>query len=125
MAQRAEMLVFGCREDDLAVLRSASGPDGPALLTVDSPAMLAEHAIRRRPVAVILGVATRTLDHLDLIPVLRATRDNLPVIVIAEDDSLDLERSARQQSIFYYLVHPIDRSEVEAVLKDALRCAAD
>ena len=123
MALRAEMLVFGCREDDLAVLRSASKPNGPILLTVGSAAELAEHSIRRRPVAVILGVAAGTPDHLDLIPVLRASRDDLRVIVIAEDDSLDLERSARQKSIFYYLVHPIDRFEVEAVLKDVLRCA--
>ncbi len=122
MALRPEMLVFGCREDDLAVLRSASGPNGPILLAVDTPAELAEYSIRRRPVAVILGVTTRRLDHLDLIPLLRAARDDLPVIVIAEQDSLELERSARQKSIFYYLVHPVDRFEVEAVLKDVLRC---
>jgi DNA-binding NtrC family response regulator len=122
MALRPEMLVMGCREDDLAVLRSAAGTNGPVLLTVDSATDLAEHAIRRCPAAVILGVATQTLHHLDLIPVLHAAREHLPVIVIAAEDSLVLERSARQKSIFYFLVHPIDRTEVEAVLKDLLRC---
>jgi DNA-binding NtrC family response regulator len=121
MALRTEVLVFGCREDDLAVLRSVAGPSGATLLAVDSPAELTEHAIRRRPAAVILGVGGQTPDRLDLIPVLRATRDTLPVIVVAEEDSLELERSTRQRSIFYYLVHPVDRAEVEAVLRDALR----
>lgn len=123
MALRAEVLVFGCREDDLAVLRGATGPDGPILLTVDSAAELAEHAIRRHPIAVILGVAAGDLERLDLIAVLRAARAALPVIVIADADSLELERRARQKSIFYYLVHPLDRAEVEAVIKDVLRCA--
>jgi DNA-binding NtrC family response regulator len=123
MAGRSEVLVMGCREDDLAVLRSASGPNGPLLLTVDGAADLAEHAIRRHPAAVIIGVGTLTLHHLDLIPVLRAARQDLPVIVIAEDDSLEVERSARQKTIFYYLVHPLERAEVEAVLRDAMRCA--
>jgi DNA-binding NtrC family response regulator len=122
MSPRAEMLVFGCREDDLAVLRSASGATGPVPLTVESPAELARRVIERRPVAVVLGVATPTLAHLDLIPVIRAARGDLPVIIIGEEDSLELERSARQRSIFYYLVHPIERAEVEAVLKNVLRC---
>jgi DNA-binding NtrC family response regulator len=123
MALRTEVLVFGCREDDLAVVRSIAEPSGATLLAMGSPAELAEHAIKRRPAAVILGVGVRALDRLELIPVLRATRDTLPVIVIAEEDSLELERSARQRSIFYYLVHPVDRAEVEAVLRDALRSA--
>jgi len=121
MALRPEMLVMGCREDDLAVLRSASGTNGPVVLTVDSAADLAEHAIKRCPTAVILGVSTQTLHHLDLISVLHAAREHLPVIVIAAADSLVLERSARQKSIFYYLVHPIERAEVEAMLQDLLR----
>lgn len=124
MAPRPELLVFGCREDDLAVLRKAAGPRGAVLLHVESSAELAQHAIERRPVAVFVGVATRTVGHLDLIPVIRAVRGDLPVIVIAEEDSLELERSARQKPIFYYLVHPLDRPEVEAVLQDVLRCAS-
>ena len=47
----------------------------------------------------------------------------MPVIIVAEEDSLELERRARGKSIFYYLVHPIDPSEVEALLKNVMRCA--
>ena len=117
----AEMLVFGCGEDDLAVLRSTWAAEGRVLCAVETPADFAKHAIEHRPVAVFLGVAKRTLEHFDLIPVVRAARGDLPVIVIADEDSLDLERRARQRSIFYYLVHPLDRAEVEAVLHDILR----
>ena len=123
MTARPELLVFGCREDDLAVLRSALGATGPVLLAIDSTTELARCAIQLRPAAVFLGVSAGTLAHLDLIPVLRAVRRDLPVVIIGDEDSLEIERSARQRSIFYYLVHPLERSEVEAVLKSVLRCA--
>jgi DNA-binding response OmpR family regulator len=123
MVARAEVIVFGCREADLAVLRNAAGPGGPVVLGVESAAEFAQHAIARRPVAVFLGIGTRTLTHLDVIPVIRAVRNDVPVIVVAEEDSLELERRARGESIFYYLVHPVDRSEVEALLKSIMRHA--
>ena len=96
---------------DLLTLYSRSeklferGADGPEL----------------RPLALVLGVGHDTLAHLDMIPLIRAVRRELPVILIAEDASLELERRARQHKIFYYLVHPIQRSEVRAVLEDLLR----
>lgn len=93
------------------------------MLSAETTAELVQHAIARRPVAVFLGLRARRLDHLDVIPVLRAVRGDLPVVIVAEEDSLELERRARQQSIFYYLVHPVDRSEVEALFKSVMRCA--
>jgi DNA-binding NtrC family response regulator len=123
MATREEVLVFGCREDDLAVLEEASGHKGPVLKTATSAAEFARHAVSRRRLAIVLGVGLDSVSHLDLIPLIRAVRGSLPVIVIADEDSLELERSAREKNIFYYLVHPIGKSEVEAVLKDVLRLA--
>jgi hypothetical protein len=45
------------------------------------------------------------------------------VLVVADEDSLELERCVRQQGIFYYFVHPLQSPEVEAVLKNLLRRA--
>lgn len=105
------------------MLRSAADPDGPLLRGVDTPVQLARRAMVDHPLAVVLGVCNATLSHLDVIPVLRAIRSELPVIVIAEEDSLDLERAVRQNAIFYYLVHPLQRREVRAVLRNLLRRA--
>jgi DNA-binding NtrC family response regulator len=123
MATRDEVLVFGCREDDLAVLAEAFGRKGPVLRAVTSATEFAQHAVSHRRLAIVLGVGIRSVSHLDLIPLIRAVRSSLPVIVIADEDSLELERNAREKNIFYYLVHPIGKSEVEAVLKDVLRLA--
>jgi DNA-binding response OmpR family regulator len=123
METRDEVLVFGCRDNDLAVLAEAFGRTGPVLRAVTTAAEFAQHAVSRRRLAVVLGVGLSRVAHLDLIPVIRAVRSSLPVIVVADEDSLELERSAREKNIFYYLVHPIEKSEVEAVLKDVVRRA--
>jgi DNA-binding response OmpR family regulator len=123
MRSRPELLIFRCHEDDSAVIERAAGPRDTVCVSLSSRAEVVHHVATRRPVGVFLGVGDDTLAHLDVIPMLRAVGREPPVIVVAEKDSLDLERRARQQTIFYYLVHPIDLQEVEAVLDDLLRRA--
>jgi len=121
MAPGKDLLAFDCREEDLDVLRGAVGPKGPALHVVSSPVQAAHLAMARRPLALILGLRKQTLSNLEVIPVIRAARGDLPVIVIGSRDSLEVEKAARQIGIFYYLVHPLDPAEVHAVLKVVLR----
>jgi DNA-binding NtrC family response regulator len=121
MGSRAEVLVCACRGDDLAVLKKAAGCIGSILRIVENPLELARCAGTSRAVAILLGVGRSNLEHLEMIPVIHAVRSDLPIIVLAEEDSLELERAARQKKIFYYLVHPLDSSEVKAVLEDVLR----
>jgi len=123
MKPRPVMLTFSCHPQDVAVLREASGPQGPVFQAAGSLVEVAHLAATRRPAAVFLGAGDDTLGHLDVIRTIHAVRSDLPVIVIGDHDSLELERRARQQTLFYYLVHPVEREEVEAVLRDALRHA--
>jgi DNA-binding NtrC family response regulator len=116
------LLAFGCRENDLDVFIRATGPQGPAVRSAKTAAEFAHDAVARGPLAVLLGVGTQSLASLDLISVIHAVRADLPVIVIAEEDSLEVERRARQESIFFYLVHPVEPSEVKALMEDLLRC---
>jgi len=125
MTTRSEILIFACHPEDVSVLKGAAGPLGPVFHTVDSLVDVAHQAATRRPTAVFLGVGDDTLGHLDVIRTIHAVRNDLPVIVIGDHDSLELERRVRQQTIFYYLVHPIDRTEAGAVLGDVLRHAGN
>ena len=121
MTARGELLALSCIRDDLLVLEKACGPRGPIIRILDNAVEVAQYLVSRRPLAVFLCLGKTTRDYLDLIPVIRAVKGPIPVIVIAEEDSLELERNARQKNIFYYLVHPIEFAEVQAVLKDILR----
>ena len=118
---RAEILACCCRSADLAVMRWAVGATGPTLRIVDKPMELARQVVTRRPVAVVLGIGSRTRERADVIPMIDAVRKELPIIIIADEDSLQLERHVRQSPIFYYLVHPVQKREVEALLKDVVR----
>lgn len=124
MPSHAEVVVFNCREGDVAAPMKASASSGAVVNTVDSAVAVAHQVVARHPAAVFIGVGRRRSKNLEIIPVIHTAREGLPVIVIADEDSLDLERRARSRSIFYYLVHPVDPAEVAAVLKDVLRRAA-
>ena len=62
---------------------------------------------------------------LDTIEMIHAMDKTVPVIVVAKADSLDLERRARETRIFYYLVEPLQRDEVDAVIDDLASDARD
>lgn len=121
MVSLSEVLTCACRNEDLAVLRKVFEPAGASLRMMESTAEMACLAVTHSSMGIVLGVGKNTIHHLDVIPVIRAVRENLPVIVIAEEDSLDLERAVREKGVFYYLVHPVGRREVCAVLEDFLR----
>ena len=119
-----DVLVCGCQHDDVAVLKTALGRKGPSIRAVDKPAEMARQVVQRLPLAVFLGLRKRDRARLQIIPLLRALFRELPLIVVADEASLELERRARQEGIFYYFVHPLGSAEVQAVLKDLLRRAA-
>jgi DNA-binding response OmpR family regulator len=116
-----EMLVCGCHQEDVAVLEQAVVAIGSAVRTIDRPTEVAQEAVKRLPLAVVLGLRKRDRARVQIIPVLRAAWKELPVIVVADEGSLELERRARQAGIFYYFVHPLGNAEVRAVLNDLLR----
>jgi DNA-binding NtrC family response regulator len=120
---KAEVVLFNCRPDDVAVVEEASAAGGPQPRVVDSAVEVAHRAVACRAVAVFIGIGRRSLKNLDVIPLIHTAHEGLPVIVIADEDSLDLERRARSRSIFYYFVRPLNPREVAAVLRNALRRA--
>jgi DNA-binding NtrC family response regulator len=123
-APRGEVLVCGCRQEDVAVLEEVFGREGPAIRPVDEPAEMARQAVLHLPMAVFLGLRKRDRARLQIIPLLRAVTRELPVVVVADEASLELERRVRQEGVFYYFVHPLGSAEVEALSKDLLRRAA-
>jgi len=121
MTASPEVLAFGCRDDDVRMLDEAFSRVEPNLRVMTDARELVRQAVTHRVMAVVLGFGEASLSDLNMIPVIHAVRDKLPVIVIAENGSLKLERSARKEKIFYYLVHPVEASEVDEVLQDLLR----
>lgn len=49
--------------------------------------------------------------------------DGIPVVVAVRQSSLEMERETRRAGIFYYLMLPAERDEIEKVVLSALRAA--
>ena len=69
---------------------------------------------------VFVSVSLSDEEGLDTISVVHDLDSQLPVVAVAERESLDLEREARLRKVFYYLVQPVDAEELEAVVGRAL-----
>lgn len=74
----------------------------------------------RRYDCLILDLLLPGISGLDVLPVIRAHYPRLPVIAVVAENSFELERRARMERVFYYLVKPIDREEMRAVLQSAI-----
>ena len=56
----------------------------------------------------------------DTISMLHDVDSEMPVVAVAERDSLDLQREVRSRKVFYYLVEPVDSEELATVVSRAL-----
>lgn len=121
MTARDKVLVLGCSDDTIEAMGRLLDRKGGALLVVDSISELTRQSISSRPVMIVLGVSLNSSSDLEAIGVIHAVRDRMPIVVVAEEDSLDLERRAREMNIFYYLVEPVQIEELEAVIDDSFR----
>ena len=61
------------------------------------------------------------LGGLKAIPIIKKIDPNLPIIAIAPNDSLEIERKARVAGIFYYLIQPLEAKEVRISVNNAIR----
>jgi len=71
--------------------------------------------------ACIIFVSRNAEREVDYIPCLNRVDPKLPIIVISEHDSVELQRKVRRHRVFYYLLLPLDRDEIRAVLRNAVR----
>lgn len=121
MTTREAVLVHGCSDEAVAAMTDTLSSRGIAMLVASSLTELLRETVSRTPAAIVLGVQPGAFDELEAISVLHAMRARVPVIVVAREDSLELERKAREENIFYYLVEPIQTEELDAVIEDMLR----
>ncbi len=125
MTEGGGILVFGCDDAATDVMTSCLAARGVDLVAADSQADLVRRVAAHPPLAVVVGVDTSSVGELEVIEMLHAISRVLPVVVIASEDSIEIERRARQAGIFYYVVEPLQREEIEAVMDDLLRYAAE
>jgi DNA-binding NtrC family response regulator len=89
--------------------------------TTESASELLQKLLCQNFEALILGAKIKGMDMLEVIPIVKLVDAGLPIIAVADSPSLETERRARMQNIFYYFVNPINMDEMKAVLREAIK----
>jgi DNA-binding NtrC family response regulator len=115
--------VFSRRPPEEGGISTILADDGFQVEWTDSgPSAICE-ALTGSLAACIIFVGRNAEREVDYIPCLNRVDPKLPIVVISEHDSVELQRKVRRHRVFYYLLLPLDRDELRAVLRNAVRTA--
>lgn len=116
-----KVLVFSRRPPEEGGISTVLADEGYQVEWTDSgPAAICE-ALTGMLAACVIFVGRNAEREVDYIPCLNRVDPKLPIIVISEHDSVELQRKVRRHRVFYYLLLPLDRDELRAVLRSAVR----
>ena len=115
-----KVLVFSRKTPEEGGISSILSQEGYQVEWTDSgPSAICEALSGSLGACII--VVTRSGDReVDYIPCLNRVDPKLPIIVISEHDSVELQRRIRRHRVYYYLLLPINREEIRAVLRSAV-----
>ena len=119
-----KVLVFSRKPPEEGGIATILGEEGYQAEWTDSgPSAICE-ALTGALAACIIFVGRNAEREVDYIPCLNRVDPKLPIIVISEHDSVELQRRVRRHRVFYYLLLPLERDEIRAVLRSAVRTPA-
>lgn len=95
-------------------------PQGYYIDTADCASDMMQKILSQNFKVIILSLHIKGMDSLQAIPVINRINPQLPIIIVADRASLEIERVARSNKIFYYFVKPIEPEELWSVVKQAL-----
>ncbi len=119
------MLGLLIADDDAASrarLRSLLVDAGYDVLVTDSAAQVVDIILKNVAKVVILGNNVDGLSVAQLLPVLRKCRSDLKIIIASEEIPLSGMRRLRREGIFYHILKPVGREDVDEV-RQVVECA--
>ena len=116
-----KLLVFSRRPPGEGGISTILSDEGYQVEWTDSGPTAICEALSGTLGACIIFVGRTADREVDFIPCLNRVDPKLPIIVISEHDSVELQRRIRRHRVYYYLLLPIDRDELRAVLRGAVR----
>jgi DNA-binding NtrC family response regulator len=117
------VLICGSSQSEVQELAYALSLEGYRTQTAVNLFQAVERITSSEFDAAVLMVTTDDQIWLESIHLLNRLLPALPVVVVADGNSLNTERLARQGTIFYYLLRPVDLTEMKAVLRHAMQKA--
>ena len=114
-------MILLCDRDPVFVeeLERFLAEEGYTVEAVSRPGDALQRLLPGRFEVMILGVHLEEVEDVEVIQILNRIDRQLPIIAMAADESLELERRARCGKLFYYAVRPVDEKEIKEVVREA------
>lgn len=113
--------ILVCDRDPVFVdtMRRLLAQEGYSIETAARPSETIQRLVPGRYGAMVLGLHSAEAEDVDVIPMINRIDRRLPIVVVASDESLELERRARSGKLFYYAVRPVDGDEIKEAIREA------
>lgn len=108
------------KDRSVRTLESSLATDGHEVVYAPDRLQAIEVLLGRPFDAAVLFLGTRAGEVWQLIPLLRRVDRDLPVLTVAEEDSVETQREIRGLRVFYHLTEPVDASELREAIREAL-----
>lgn len=104
-----------------APVREMLAAEGFDLVACQDGRALLEEVMHRLPDAVIYALGPDCGEDLGVLRLLRRAAPDVPLVLLAAEDSLDTRRSAQPLRPIYFAVGPVDGTELRDVVHAAIR----
>jgi DNA-binding response OmpR family regulator len=116
----ATILCVSERPEEVRALEVSLREDGHEVVIVSDRFQAVETILGREFGAAILFLGASSRDIWELVPLMGRLARRLPVLTVAQEDSVETQREIRRSRVFYHLTQPIDTGELKEALREAL-----
>jgi len=117
------MAVVLCVSESTQDVRAIEDPlnaDGHEVIFAGDRLRAIEILLARGCDAAVLFLGASSREIWDLIPLVGRVDPRLPILTVAQEDSVETQREIRRSRVFYHLTQPVDADEVREALREAL-----
>lgn len=101
-------------------VRAALEAEGYDLVTCADAHALLEEVMHRQPDAVVYALSADCREDLGVLRLMRRAAPDVPLVLLAAEDSLDTRRLTQTLRPIYYAVCPVDGAELRDVVRAAV-----
>lgn len=115
----ATILCVAERPEDVQMLESTLREEGHDVVVSTDRFRAIEELLAHEFGAVILCLGSSG-DVRELVPLVSRLDRTLPILTVAQEDSVEVQREIRRSRVFYHLTQPVDAGELRQAIREAL-----
>lgn len=116
----ATILCVSERPEDVRALEISLREEGHEVVVASDRFQAVETLLGREFGAAILFLGASSRAIWELVPLMSRLNRKLPVLTVAQEDSVETQREIRRSRVFYHLTQPVDTGELKEALREAL-----